>query len=67
MIRASCASHQPAGEKLAYLDGTDIDDGLAVGKTLGKAPPDRQRQPAPFLVGQEVVEAAIVEQDGVRG
>ena len=58
----------PAGAaKTRLLDRADIDDGLAIGKTLGEAPPDRQRQPAPLLVGQQIVEAAVVEQDGVRG
>ena len=58
----------PAGAAEArLLDRADIDDGLAVGEALGEAPPDRQRQPAPRLVGQQIVEAAVVEQDSVRG
>src|SRR5258708_3137914 len=55
------------GRKARLLDLADIDDGLTVGETLGEAPPDRQRQAAPLLVGQQVVKAAIVEQDGVGG
>src|SRR5205814_6493809 len=58
----------PAGAaKTRLLHRADIDHGLAIGETLRKTPPDRQRQPAPLLVGQQIVEAAVVEQDGVRG
>src|SRR5215203_998756 len=61
-------SQPPAGAAETHLlDGADIDHGLAIGKTLGEAPPDRQRQTAPLLIGQQIVEAAVVEQDGVRG
>src|SRR6266568_4033856 len=58
----------PAGAaKARLLYCADIDDGLAIGEALRKTPPDRQRQPAPILVGQQIVEAVVVEQNGVRG
>src|SRR6185503_18658826 len=64
-----CKLRQPPADaaEARLLDRADIDDGLSIGKTLGEAPPDRQRQTAPLLVGQQIVEAAVVEQDGVRG
>ena len=58
-----CASHQPVAAEAGLVDLADIDDGLAVGEALGKAPPDRERQPAPILVGQQRAEAVVVEQD----
>ena len=46
----------------SLVDLADIDHGLAVGKAFGEAPPDRQRQTSPLVVGQQRAETKIVEQ-----